>query len=428
MMNRKYIPSIFPEQGLADPHALVENGTVYVICGHDKSPDTIDTWVMDKWVILESSDLLHWEKVGEILPTDTYIGDLPNCWAGNFAKKGNKYYWFFSNRNLSTGVLVADSPKGPFVDVLKRPLIDQTLCPHTSPYDPTVHQENEEDYYIIVGAGQYYMAKLSEDFLSLAEDLRHLEIYDKENNPVSTSDKSSFLKRNGMYYLIWGGKYAISKELYGPYLYQGEYNPNCSEHNDFFVFEDQWYMVSEHPEISHFYRGVALASIHFDDQGAMLNPQIKGMGEKEWLFTQSVMGFHPQEGEKLSLNHEKSQCLHGEVFAPQAYFESSIWCGVLFESETVLEISLKNNSEATLCQVAFAFPEEGEKNIFLNPQIDWEKQEHFHLNIQQNTKDFVTYTVKVNFTGKRLKRLAIAPLADVGQGEFFIDSIKIKKG
>lgn len=88
---------------------LVEDDKVYVIFGHDKSPDTTDTWVMDKWVVLESEDLINWKKVREILPTDTYIGDLPNCWAGNYAKKNSKYFWFFSNTHQNTGVVMADN-------------------------------------------------------------------------------------------------------------------------------------------------------------------------------------------------------------------------------------------------------------------------------------------------------------------------------
>ena len=88
---------IVPEHGMADPHAWVENDRVYIICGHDKSWDPQSSFSMDRWEIWSSSDLINWEFHRKILPSQTYIGDKPNCWTGDICERDGKYYWFFSN-------------------------------------------------------------------------------------------------------------------------------------------------------------------------------------------------------------------------------------------------------------------------------------------------------------------------------------------
>ena len=87
---------IVPEHGMADPHAWVENGRVYIICGHDKSWDATSSFPMDRWEVWSTDDLINWEHHRNIYPSETYIGDKPNCWAGDICERDGKYYWFFS--------------------------------------------------------------------------------------------------------------------------------------------------------------------------------------------------------------------------------------------------------------------------------------------------------------------------------------------
>lgn len=309
--------------------------------------------------------------------------------------------------------------------MLKRQLVDSVNCPNTRPYDPTIYQENEEDY-IIVGAGKYYITKLAEDFLSIVEEFTQLEIFDENNKPVSTGDKSTLFKREDIYYLVWGGKYAVSKNLHGPYKYKGEYNPNCNEHNDFFLFKGRWYMVSEHPEISHFYRGVNVVSIDFDENGNLLNPNNYNLSLKEWHFKKSTMGFKSMDHDKLTVAFNENGFICGEVFAEQAYLKSSIWCGVLLGETSYFEITLKNQSQGTVCTVGIACPDDGEKNPFKNPVIDWSKQSYFNIDIQPNSDEFITYKIAVNNAGKRIKQLAVAPIANADSGQFNIKQMEFK--
>ena len=127
-------------------------GKLYVFCGHDKSWDTEDTWIMDRWEIWSTENLIDWKKESEIHPKDTYIGDLPNCFAGDITSRNGKYYWYFSNRSHSTGVMVSDTPTGPFKDALGKPLLPEGIIGKVHPYDPEIFVENGV-YSIIFGAG-----------------------------------------------------------------------------------------------------------------------------------------------------------------------------------------------------------------------------------------------------------------------------------
>ena len=117
------ITNIFPQHGLTDPHFMIVGHRLYLAMGHDKSWDTETDWMMDRWEIWSTDDLKTWVKETVIHPNDTYFGPEPNCWAGDFAQKDGKYYWYFSNRFYDTGVMVADKPEGPYKDALGKPLL-----------------------------------------------------------------------------------------------------------------------------------------------------------------------------------------------------------------------------------------------------------------------------------------------------------------
>ena len=60
------IPNLFPEKGLTDAHTIIVDGRLYAFCGHDKSWDTEDGWIMDRWEIWSTDNLADWKKEGEI--------------------------------------------------------------------------------------------------------------------------------------------------------------------------------------------------------------------------------------------------------------------------------------------------------------------------------------------------------------------------
>lgn len=115
---------LIDEPGMSDPHALVVEDVCYLFTGHDVGFGVND-WVMPDWRIYRSEDLQTWSHVGTISPAGNYMGaGNTDCWAGDIVERNGKYYWYFSNRKESTGVMVSSSPEGPYVDCLGRPLLD----------------------------------------------------------------------------------------------------------------------------------------------------------------------------------------------------------------------------------------------------------------------------------------------------------------
>lgn len=226
------------EPGMSDPHALVVGDTCYLFTGHDIGFGIKD-WIMPDWRIYKSNDLKQWEHVGTICPEDNYMGlDNTSCWAGDIVARNGKYYWFFSNRKESTGVMVASQPEGPYLDALGGPLVDS--------FDPTIFVDDDNTPYIIYGEHTYKIARLKDSMIALDETPKELIIHRTTYFPKT--DKNSLHKHDGIYYLSCSGFYATSKNLYGPYTTRGFVGRGWGlttgyAHGDFFIWKNNWYHV-----------------------------------------------------------------------------------------------------------------------------------------------------------------------------------------
>ena len=294
---------IVPNKGLNDPHIHIFNDTAYVYASHDKSIKN-KKFIMEDWWVWSSPDLVKWTKRSVLKPSDTYIGkEFSRCWATDVAHRNGKYYFYFSEGNEQTGVVVGDTPVGPWRDVLGKPLLSSELTP-THEYDMAVFEDNGE-HYIIFGVWDYYIAKLNYDMISLAEQPRKLIInnprgpynLDGKNKEKPTDDKPFMHKHNGKYYLSWGCFYAISENLYGPYDYKdsvikkesfakGYDTPTWptgfkqGRHGSFFEWHNQWYFV--YCDISQtgnrYFRDAFISYVHYKDNGEMATIRVDGIG------------------------------------------------------------------------------------------------------------------------------------------------------
>ena len=73
--------------------------------------------------------------------------------------------------------MVADRVEGPYRDALDGPLVDS--------FDPTIFTDDDGTPYIIYGHGTYFIARLNDDLLSLAEE-------DPRALPFSNDDRGDF--------------------------------------------------------------------------------------------------------------------------------------------------------------------------------------------------------------------------------------------
>lgn len=294
---------IVPNQGLNDPHIHVFKDTAYVYASHDKSIENKE-FIMEDWWIWSSPDLVNWTKRSVLNPRDTYIGkDFKSCWATDVREKDGKYYWYFSESNQQTGVVVGDSPVGPWKEPLGKPLLTSDLTP-TDEYDMAIFEDNGE-HYIIFGVWDYYIAKLNYDMVSLAEKPRKLTINnprgpynpDGKNLEKPTDDKPFVHKYNGKYYLSWGCFYAMSDDLYGPYDYkdsiikvesfaEGYDEPTWptgflqGRHGSFFEWHNQWYYAycDMSQTGNRYFRDTFISYIHYKENGEMAIIRVDGIG------------------------------------------------------------------------------------------------------------------------------------------------------
>lgn len=294
---------IVKNMGLNDPHIHIFNDTAYVYASHDKSKDN-KTFIMEDWWVWSSPDLVNWTYRSTLKPEDTYIGKpFKSCWATDVGYKNGKYYFYFSEGNDQTGVVVGDSPVGPWKDVLGKPLLDSNLTP-THEYDMAIFEDNGA-HYIIFGVWDYYIAKLNDDMVSLAEKPRKIVVNnprgpynpDGKNKEMPTDDKPFVHKRNGKFYLSWGAFYGMADNVYGPYDYKGTLLNQESfaagfdkptwphgflqgRHGSFFEWNNQWYFA--YCDISQtgnrYFRDTFISYVHYKENGEIAPIRVDGVG------------------------------------------------------------------------------------------------------------------------------------------------------
>lgn len=301
-MNHQNICSnpIIKGQGVCDPHIHIFQNRAYLYASHDESPQNTG-YSMKDWVIYSSDDLVHWEQESTFYPEDTYIGSTQSCWAVDAAEKDGRYYYYFSHGTQSTGVAVSDQPGKGFKDALGKPLLDLS-CSKTRPYDPAVFTDDDGLSYIIFGTpvwangDSYYIARLNEDMISLAEKPRKIIVDDQAD------DKPFLHKHNGIYYLSWASHYAVSDNVYGPYHYVGNTGA-ANDHGNFFEWKGQWFQSFTIYDPTPYHRATGLCYIHYRANGEMVADQRiieSGVGQydAEWNKIYSVWYMEAQNVQK----------------------------------------------------------------------------------------------------------------------------------
>ena len=261
---------IIRRRGVCDPHVHIFDGKAYLYASHDRSIDN-DFWYMDDWQIWSSDDLVNWTLESTFRPEDTYIGKSDTCWAVDAAEKNGRYYYYFSNKNTDTGAAVSDSPAGPFRDALGRPILPEELTP-SAQYDPTAFVDEDGSAYLIWGipdGGGYYIAKLNEDMLSLAEEPRSILL----DGGLARDDKNFVHKKNGVYYLSWGSNYATSDSVYGPYTTRGTLGVS-EDHGSFFSWKGQDFNAFTVFDPTKYFRSTGLCYVHYRANGEMVADQM----------------------------------------------------------------------------------------------------------------------------------------------------------
>ncbi len=245
---------LFQTKFTADPSPLVVGDTLFLYTSHDASPEDIPDeneknsagFFMYDWLLWSTTDMVNWTEHGAVasLKDFSWRSRENGAWAIQTVERNGKYYLYAPLHGHGIGVLESNSPYGPFVDPLGKPLVWQKE--HWDDIDPTVFTDDDGQTYMYWGNPHVYYTKLNADMVSTQGDIYVLNPADGVMRPVKEegakanlrapwSEKAQWkvknyqegpwlYKRNGKYYLSYATTccpealgYAMSDSPTGPW-------------------------------------------------------------------------------------------------------------------------------------------------------------------------------------------------------------------
>ena len=223
----------------ADPAPMVYKGMVYLYTTHDEdsAPEGMAGFRMKEWLLYTSTDMVNWTDHGTIAdlynfkwadPAVSGWGGFENgAWAPQCIERNGKFYLYCPVQGRGIGVLVADSPLGPFTDPLGKPLIGAEY----DSIDPSVLIDDDGQAYLYWGNPNLWYVKLNEDMISCAGEITKDKLIRKIENqkdPYHFQEGPWAYKKNGHYYMAYastccpeGIGYAMGPGPVGPWEFKG---------------------------------------------------------------------------------------------------------------------------------------------------------------------------------------------------------------
>ncbi|CAN7258129.1 family 43 glycosylhydrolase [Pseudoduganella sp. LjRoot289] len=214
----------------ADPSPHYFKGKYYVYATDDQN-NSGNKWDSTSWRLLTSSDLKQWEDKGPFLPATVFkwAAAGANAWAPEAMEYKGKYYFFAPVNQTQIGLAVSDSPDGPFVDALGKPLVDKARDANAGdePIDPAVFMDADKRIYMYFGTRVPKVVELAPDMRGTVGPIRDVAVsgFPAASKPYG---EAPFLHQHkGVYYFSfstgWPGQivYATGKSPLGPFSYKG---------------------------------------------------------------------------------------------------------------------------------------------------------------------------------------------------------------
>lgn len=279
----------------ADPWVMEYDGRVYVYMTNDKYRyDENGNLIQNSYAsinslsVISSDDMINWTDHGEIAigGKNTNPEALPNgaaawaanSWAPSVVHKEidgkDKFFIYFADNASGIGVLEGDSPVGPFVDPIGKPLVNGDVTGGTEGvvwfFDPAVLVDDDGSAYMYFGGGlptndegkveanhPYSSAviKLGDDMISTVGDAVMIDA-------PGIFEDSGIHKYGDTYYYSYCTNfectnvpqgaiaYMTSDNPMGPFEYQGVILNNMyvyfgtggNNHHAVFDFNGKWYI------------------------------------------------------------------------------------------------------------------------------------------------------------------------------------------
>lgn len=270
----------------ADPSVMVANDTLYLYTGSDEQPLDKEGFLMSKWYVFSTTDMVNWTEHGAVMDTKTFEWAKANAFAGHCVENHGKYWWYVplthntikKGEGFAIGVAVSDHPYGPFKDAIGAPIItDTTENSIVLNIDPCVFVDDDKQVYLFWGSwNEIRMVKLNSNMTEMAEPVRVLEVKNFFEAPY-------IHKRGDIYYLSYAAgypsrtEYSSSKSINGPWEYGGIINDTIANSptnhqaivnykgNDYFVYHNAG-LVDGGP----FRRSVCVDALSYDIDNSIM--------------------------------------------------------------------------------------------------------------------------------------------------------------
>lgn len=264
----------------ADPAPMVYNDTVFLYTTHDE--DDAEGFKMQDWLLYTSTDMVNWTDHGVVasLKSFDWVKRDNGAWAEQVVERNGKFYMYCPIHGNGIGVLVSNSPYGPFKDPLGKPLVWQKE--HWDDIDPTVFIDEDGQAYMYWGNPNCYYVKLNEDMISYSGDIVKLK-----ETPEHYQEGPWFYKRNGHYYLAFastccpeGIGYAMSDSHTGPWKTKGYImrptertrgnHPGIMDYKGkSYVFGLNYDLLKLETNTHYERRSVSVAEMHYNEDGTI---------------------------------------------------------------------------------------------------------------------------------------------------------------
>ena len=221
----------------ADPAPMVYNDTLYLYTGHDEPGSTYFT--MYDYRLYSTTDMVNWTDHGAVLASaDFSWAKEGEAWAAQCIERNGKFYYYTTatDKRLNrptVAVAVADSPTGPFVDPIGKPLVANAW----GDIDPTVFIDDDGQAYLYWGNPNLWYVKLNEDMISYDTSVGVVRVplteegfgkrYGDPDRATLYEEGPWLYKRDGLYYMVYAASgipeniaYSTSTSPTGPWTFR----------------------------------------------------------------------------------------------------------------------------------------------------------------------------------------------------------------
>lgn len=226
----------------ADPAPFVVEDTLFLLASHDHN--NAYSFLMQDYVLYKTTDMVNWTDCGIVCSLRNFSwadrygwGGFSNgLWAPQVVQANGRFYMYCPLQGRGIGVLVANTPYGPWRD----PIGDRLINDQYDSIDPTVLVDDDGQAYLYWGNPNLWYVKLNKNMTSIIGTPKKCNVqYSDElrarfkgqslgENRFTYQEGPWVYKRGDIYYMAYASEccpegigFATSDSPVGPWECQG---------------------------------------------------------------------------------------------------------------------------------------------------------------------------------------------------------------